>query len=872
MTVSQRQRTFIRTGAWFAATLILILAVVGVPRIFAHAATVITEPTGVSVSVDPSKGSYTITTTMPSWTFGGSVGHTLTNVAITSGSDNIGSYKEITFNWQGSVARSGGIRTYASSANVLFTTQYLAAASNAEAFPTLTTYPNNPYHLSYQNQAFGVYTLTWNSGRTAPWLSYDGSDNAFLISPATNDLTAALVKNADSSISSGIDTGISSLPQNFTHKTMLTIGAGINNVYTTWGSAMTALTGKTRVANDADVSLNTLGYWTDNGAVYYYNYDSSKGYEGTLEAVKSDFATKGIPLGYMQLDSWWYPKGAANTWQGDPNNARGGENTYTAAPALFPDGLSHFQQTLGLPLITHARWIDPASPYRQQYTMSNNVVVDPTFWSSIIGYIHSGGVMTYEQDWLSGPATSNFNLTDPYSFLNDMASAAKTAGLTLQYCMPTPSDYLQGSNYSNLTTMRVSNDRFESSKWNQFLYDSRLGESMNIWPWTDVYMSTEATNLLLGTLSGGMVGVGDAIGNESKTNLLQSVRPDGVIVKPDSSIIPTDETYINDAKSNGSAMVAYTYTDHSNLRDANVFAYSRSTTANQTATFSLNELGIPTAAYVYNYFTDTGTVVNAGGSFTNSVSSNGSYYVVSPIQGSGVALIGDAGKFVSAGHKRISHLQDTGTTIQATVAFANGEGAVTLHGYAPSAPTVAASSGTVGGVSYNSSTHLFSFTASQGSGNAANITITPGTSTLTTISNLAVTDTANAANWSIQSDIQAGNAQYGDRTITLTSVPSTLTGANWIRTADSSKLATNSPLVTFTINQAASVYVAVDTRLGKRSWMDASWTDTGTNLTNNESPSKTFELFVKTFPAGTVSLGPNAAGTNQSDNYTIIIQ
>ncbi|HKD75391.1 MAG TPA: hypothetical protein VKB76_07845, partial [Ktedonobacterales bacterium] len=368
----------------------------------------------------------------------------------------------------------------------------------------------NPYHLSYQNEAFGVYTFAWNNGRTAPWLSFDGSDHAFLLSPTTNDLTAALTKNADNSISSSIDASIASLPQSFTHKTMLTIGAGINNVYSTWGSAMTALTGKARAANDANVTLSNLGYWTDNGATYYYNFDSSLSYAGTLEKVKSDFASKGIPLGYMQLDSWWYPKGSSDTWQGDSTNNRGGEYQYVAAPALFPNGLSSFQQALGLPLVTHARWIDPASPYRSQYTISNNVSVDPNFWSAIINYIHSGGVITYEQDWLSGPATSNFNLNDPYAFLNDMASATNADGLTMQYCMPTPSDYLQGSNYSNLTTMRVSNDRFESSKWNQFLYDSRLGESMNIWPWTDVYMSTEKTNLLIGTLSGGMVGVGDA--------------------------------------------------------------------------------------------------------------------------------------------------------------------------------------------------------------------------------------------------------------------------------------------------------------------------------------------------------------------------
>jgi hypothetical protein len=728
MFVRRQPRAVPRRLVGVIVSLVLGFLALSGPGIAHAASTTISEPTGITITVDPS-GSYTITTQTPAWTFGGNIGHTLSNITTGSGTDAIGSYQEITFTWQGSVARSGGLRTYASKPAVLFTTQYLAAASNSEPFPTLTTYPNNPYHLSYQNTAFGVYTLSWNNGQTAPWLSFDGNDNAFLLSPATNYMTATLTKNSDGSLSSGISSSISSLPQNFTHKTLLAIGAGINTIYNTWGSAITALSGKTRAANDSDVTLNTLGYWTDNGATYYYNYDSSQGYEGTLEAVKSDFASKGIPLGYMQLDSWWYPKCSADTWQGCSTNNRGGEYTYTADPTLFPDGLSHFQQTLGLPLVTHARWIDSSSPYRSQYQMSNNVSIDPNFWNTIIGYIHSGGVITYEQDWLSGPATANLNLTDPYAFLNDMASAAQTDGLTMQYCMPTPAHYLQGSMYSNLTTMRVSNDRFDSSKWDQFLYDSRLGLSLDIWPWTDVFMSTETNNLLLSTLSGGMVGVGDAIGSESASNLFKTIRPDGVIVKPDTSIIPTDETYIGDAQGTTPAMVAYTYTDHTGLRDAYVFAYKRGSASTEPATFTLNELGITSAAYVYNYFAGTGTVVNAGGSYSDTVGS-GSYYIVAPVGQSGIAFLGDKNKFVTSGHKRISHLADNGT-VQADVAFAAGEGPVTLFGYAPVAPTVSASNGSVGAVTFDSNTHLFSFSVSAGSNSSASITVTPGSGTAT---------------------------------------------------------------------------------------------------------------------------------------------
>src|SRR6266508_3077377 len=88
-----------------------------------------------------------------------------------------------------------------------------------------------------------------------------------------------------------------------------------------------------------------------------------------------------------------------------------------------------------------------------------------------------------------------------------------------------------------------------------------------------------------------------------------------------------------------------------------------------------------------------------------------------------------------------------------------------------------------------------------------------GTTGRLTISGLSVADTANAADWSIQSNLRVGSVQYGDRTFTLTAVPAALTGQQWIRTANDSKAATNNSLVRFTISTSATVAVAVDTRI-----------------------------------------------------------
>ena len=141
------------------------------------------------------------------------------------------------------------------------------------------------------------------------------------------------------------------------------------------------------------------------------------------------------------------------------------------------------------------------------------------------------------------------------------------------------------------------------------------------------------------------------------------------------------------------------------------------------------------------------------------------------------------------------------------------------------------------------------------------------------LSGLAVQDTANAGNWSVQSGFKAGATLYGDRSFTVASVPAALNGVAWIRDANASKTYTGSPLVTFSISRAATVYVAVDTRVGKRSWMDQTWADTGTQITDDESgATRTFEVYAKAFPAGPVSLGPDADTANAGSMYLIMVR
>src|SRR5271155_1099303 len=157
-------------------------------------------------------------------------------------------------------------------------------------------------------------------------------------------------------------------------------------------------------------------------------------------------------------------------------------------------------------------------------------------------------------------------------------------------------------------------------------------------------------------------------------------------------------------------MVAYTYSDHNNGRTAYVFAYSRATDGSNAAiSFSPGELGIGGTAYVYSYFAKTGQIVNAQLKFGDTAGADGNYYIVAPVGLSGIALLGDTGKFVSAGHQRLPQVQDQGI-LTATIRFAAGEANTSIQGYSPTAPIVTAVTGTASQLSYDPVAHIFTLT------------------------------------------------------------------------------------------------------------------------------------------------------------------
>jgi rhamnogalacturonan endolyase len=134
---------------------------------------------------------------------------------------------------------------------------------------------------------------------------------------------------------------------------------------------------------------------------------------------------------------------------------------------------------------------------------------------------------------------------------------------------------------------------------------------------------------------------------------------------------------------------------------------------------------------------------------------------------------------------------------------------------------------------------------------------------------LKINDSVNAANWSIQSNLQVGDTIYGDRTTKFAQIPQKILGSEWIRTACDSKEYT-SEVASFTAKSDVSVYVGLDSRVTNiPAWLN-SWTNTGEALSSDNSV--TFNLYTKDFASNSI-IGLGANGTSSSAvNYTVIVK
>ncbi len=598
---------------------------------------------------------------------------------------------------------------------------------NADRQPLTPSGVNNPYddyraahgdeQATFQDLAYAFapipvdakYTHVLNfltSPFFPPWLKaivgngpiilYSDDMDVLVFSPV-DDFFDAIMTFEDGKIQYGLNGELQQLPAELSQRFILAEGKGIAATLEYWGEQLLEDRGKSKVDRYADLGLSYLGYWTDNGAVYYYQTEGDLNYQDTLFAVQADWERENIPFRYLQLDSWWYYKeGGHGLLPGS------GLIRWEPQTEMFPDGLVSFQQQLGLPLIVHNRWFAVENDYTDEYDFiagsdsvlpANNDIYDHFMEDAI-----SWGVTTYEQDWLINQYWRMPYMREQMGRATDwyygLGASVAEHDLTMQICMPSTSNLMGSVDLPAVTTTRTCTDYGASfskeTYYPQFHTNNMLAWALGIWPFKDNFQSSEAfpeAEALVSALCGGMVGVGDAIGAFKRDIIMRTCREDGYLLKPDRPALPIDAMFLPherpyttatyskyDGIGKWSYVAAYNLAEKHPDRTADdrmhaqfmydgmdlndMFVYPDLVTDWQLDLEK--DLGITERRVAYDWRTATARIVNGSFEMAPDESKYGfAYTVLAPIFENGLALIGEAGKYVTMADKRFTRIAAT---------------------------------------------------------------------------------------------------------------------------------------------------------------------------------------------------------------------
>ncbi|MHA1791530.1 MAG: hypothetical protein ACTSVI_02730 [Promethearchaeota archaeon] len=554
-------------------------------------------------------------------------------------------------------------------------------------FPRFINDSSNEHVLTWANEKFAPPRKKFNfSG--APVLYYDDELNAFILSSLDNFFVTGIKFNQrDNAISVGLAGSVNKVPENFSLQSILYIGNGINASLDKWGKLFREWHGFKK-KNPYDTPITALlGYNTDNGAYYYYNTEKGMNYEDTMIALRKHHVKENIPIGYYELDSWWYPKsyenlpallkiflyGSALHWGEPPKKS------------VFPSGLKALWKNLDeLPLMCHSRWFSPKSHYVEEYDFyiqkpslkSFNMPLfaaplEKNFWDDLFANAKEWGLKCYLQDWLSYQydeidlMKSSVEFADEWT--SNMAEAASEKGMSIQYCMAPACFMMQSVKLPNVYQARASDDHngIQPRRWYQphFTQTSMLCKAVGLWPHKDTFFSSNKKvywhywekrpemECLTAVLSGGPVAPSDKIGNENKKLLMQTCRSDGILLKPDVPATPLDimfkehaKYYITSTLNEKPSGYTWYYVHLMNLWKGKV----------KDKTLSLEDIGLEGDFLAFQYWKQESLVLNKEKSSVSlDIEFEGQELVIlCPELLEGIYLVGNPEKFVTCSNKQ----------------------------------------------------------------------------------------------------------------------------------------------------------------------------------------------------------------------------
>jgi len=587
--------------------------------------------------------------------------------------------------------------------------QYTEFAMPTQSDPSLAGF----FLLPFRPAVVEPLWLLAPDGRALLLAPIDGFHEQVIAVPRSGEAAAAGVR-------CGWHGDLDRVPAGFATELAVWAGSGPRASLDAWGGFLRERHRTVRPGRYADALGARLSYWTDNGAAYWYRSEPGKGVEGTLVAAAESLRAARVPFGAFQLDSWFYPHEKLRPFDLDDEYAvpPTGLLTWEPRPDILPGGIPALRAELGdPPLVTHCRHFASASPYFEHFEAWRDGErahpTGPALYERLLDQAAGWGVETFEHDWLVECFLGVRGLREvpgrARAWQEGLDRAARERGMTLQWCMASPADFLQTVTLRNVTSIRTSGDyRYligPAALWAWFLYGNALARALGLLPYKDVFLSSRdgsgldgdphaEVEALLAALSAGPVGIGDRIGRSDRALILRTCREDGVLVKADAPIAALDRSFRGHAVLEPNPLIGATHSEH----PAGRWHYVASLNAWRGQgplrfRVALADLGAqaPAAPVVaFDWRSGRAARIDPGGGFDLELAPlDWDYRVLCPLLAGEIAVLGDPTRYATAGDRRIAGIRSTGSGAELDVAGAPGE-RVRVAGWAARRPARAA--------------------------------------------------------------------------------------------------------------------------------------------------------------------------------------
>ena len=515
---------------------------------------------------------------------------------------------------------------------------------------------------------------------------------------------------------------LESVPAGFTTNLAVLAADGPRAALDAWGRMLLDAAGTVRPGRWPDAVGSRPSYWTDNGSAYWYKTEPGYDVAGSIVAAVDNLRTKGVPIGAVQLDSWFYPHAELRPFDTEewvvPPSAL---TAWEVRPDVLPEGIPSLRERLhDLPLVAHTRHLSADAPIASEtptwvdgdYAAPST----PETYERWLDQCVAWGVETFEHDWLVevffGVRAMRSEPGRATDWQEGIDAAARDRGITLQWCMGTPADFAQTATLTQVTSVRTSGDHgyiaTAGQLWAWFCTTNSLARSLGLMPFKDVFRADPEVagengepEALLSALSTGPVGVGDRVGRMDPALALRTCRADGLLIKPHTAIAATDESLLSGPAFTSTPLVAectsehpagrwiYTVAMHANPGDEPISGEIRLDSLPRPGVGAVavprREAQGAADVVAWDWRRGTATRLAPDARIPVSLHREGwTFHVLVPVLGSGLAVIGDVTKFVTAGDARME-VSETPTGVRLVVK-GTGE-TVTITGWAEVAPT-----------------------------------------------------------------------------------------------------------------------------------------------------------------------------------------